>query len=97
MNLQNNLKPPKPPYSDFTDPSVQTERFAGIVWFPTAVLRFVERQFEENTEQPTFRRMVSRRILQQQWETRTVRNANTLQHIKNPNYTQWRDVPLEEE
>lgn len=97
MNISNNLKPPAPPYPDWNDPGVQAERFAGIVWFPTAVLRFVERQFTVDTEQPTFAKVVSRRILQQQWETRTVRNANTLQHIKNPNYTQWRDVALEEE
>jgi len=88
---------PKPPYADWTDKAVQSERFAGIVWFPTAVLRFVERQVEEPTEHPNVARTSSRRILQQQWETRTVRNANTLQHIHNPSYTQWRDVPLEKE
>lgn len=97
MNISNNLKPPKAPYSDWNHPGVQAERFAGIVWFPTAVLRFVERQVEFDTGQPGIVETQSRRILQQQWETRTVRNANTLQHIKNPNYTQWRDVPLEEE
>jgi len=93
MNSPNLNRPPAPPYVDWNEPAVQKDAFSGIVWFPTAVLRFVNRDVYIEHVATT----QNRRILQQQWETRTVRNSGTLQQIKNPHYTQWRDVPLEDE
>ena len=94
MNQTSRASSPKPPYKDFTSADVQKSAFSGIVWFPTAVLRFVEREIPTPSSETVAR---TARILQQQWETRTVRNANTAKNIHNPSYTQWRDVPLEKE
>ena len=94
MNMTNRKQAPKPPYPDWDDEKCKKGSFHGLVWYPTVGLKFVERQVyvEEYSAAPA-----TRRILQQQWETRIVNNAKHLPHIVNPYYTQWRDIPLETE
>ncbi len=97
MGMTNRKLAPKPPYPDWDDPKCKKGDFHGLVWYPTVGLKFVERQVEEPTAHPNVGRLTSRRILQQQWETRIVNNARHSTQIINPYYTQWRDIPLETE
>lgn len=91
MGMTNRKLAPKPPYPDWDEPECRKGAFHGLVWYPTAGLRFVERQVESTTAPHGW---TSRRILQQQWETRIVNNARSMENIVNPHYTQWRDIPL---
>jgi len=97
MRMTNRKNAPKPPYPDWDSPDCQASKFQGLVWYPTVGLRFVERQGEEPTSHPHVSKVTSKRILQQQWETRIVNNAGTMVNIVNPFYTQWRDIPLVKE
>jgi hypothetical protein len=91
--MTNRKKAPKPPYPDWNEPECRQPKFHGLVWYPTVGLRFVERQvYVEDIIQPT-----TKRILQQQWETRIVNNSGNMGMIQNPHYSQWRDIPLEAE
>jgi hypothetical protein len=84
MGMTNRKLAPKPPYPDWDEEECRKGSFHNLVWYPTAGLRFVERQLEDRTA----------RILQQQWETRIVNNVRSMENIINPHYTQWRDIPL---
>ena len=97
QTFTNRKRAPKPPYPDWNQAKCRESKFHGLVWYPTVGLRFVERQVEMPTAHENVATLQSRRILQQQWETRIVNNPGNMSMIQNPNYTQWRDIPLETE
>lgn len=63
-------------------------QYLGVVWFPTCILRFVQRTNKDGAHV---------RILQQLWETRIMNPSGYAVYIQNPGQTEWRDIPLEVE
>jgi hypothetical protein len=88
-----------PTYLDYDDEIIILDaQFHGVVWIPTVLLRFVERQIEALPGVSSHVvRASSKRILQQAWETHIMNRPGHAVLITNPNLTEWRDVPLTKE
>ena len=81
-------------FPDYDDPLIlEDQRFHSVVWVPTVVLRFVQREKVIETHHPNVGGTKRVRILQQQWETQIMNRTDSVS-IPNPNLQQWRDVPL---
>lgn len=75
-------------YFDYDNPHFDTN--AGIAWRPTSRLRQVRSRIWDdtlNTERETL-------ILQQVWETHIVNRVRSLDSIRNPGLSEWRDVEV---
>lgn len=83
------------PHPDFMD-VIEDRSFHGVVWMPTVLLRFVEREIYHPID-PHHEDIETIRVLQQMWETGIVNNSGTMKNVVNPGKRQWRDVPTHDE